>query len=107
MGADEPVEAGLEEADERVATLDAPVLGAAIHRLLSRHEVKMSSGTRRDVATMHAMERTSPMGERFVGRCTLCGKEGLTTADMSRECVNPARISQDHALLDALEDHDE
>ena len=57
----------------------------------------------RDVATMHAIRRTSPMGELFVGRCTLCGTEGLTSKSMSEECPNPARISQKHALLDAIE----
>lgn len=64
---------------------------------------------RRDVATAHVLERTSPMGERFVGRCTLCGKEGLTLTSrlLNQECPNPARISQDHALLAALEGDDE
>lgn len=60
----------------------------------------------RPAGASHSLERTSPMGESFVGRCVLCGKEGLTTASMTRECMNVARISQDDALLAALEGND-
>jgi hypothetical protein len=56
-----------------------------------------------DIQFGHVLERTSPMGEAFVGRCTLCGKKGLRSKDALKECANPARISADNALLDALE----
>lgn len=36
----------------------------------------------------HVIERTNPKGEgqKFVGRCTRCGKEELTTADIEEVC---------------------
>ena len=37
----------------------------------------------------HAIERTSPKGELFVGTCLLCGEEGLTMADVHKPCRNP------------------
>lgn len=69
---------------------------------------RRAMSTERETAAgaRHSLERTSPIGEMFVGRCVLCGKEGLTTASMVQECANPARISQDDAMLAALEgDH--
>lgn len=52
----------------------------------------------------HSLERTSPIGQRFVGKCVLCGKEGLTTADMLEGvCPNPKGTTAADALLDALE----
>ena len=50
----------------------------------------------------HAIERTSPFGERFVGTCFKCGKENLTTADMNEPCANVRNLSQDEALLEAI-----
>jgi hypothetical protein len=47
------------------------------------------------------------MGDVFVGRCRLCGKEGLRPADvLSTDCENPAGVSEDGALLRALEPDD-
>lgn len=48
----------------------------------------------------HDLIRTSPKGpgQKFVGRCIKCGIEGLTFADMSKECVNPAGFNQRESL---------
>lgn len=51
----------------------------------------------------HSLERTSPKGTRFVGTCRLCGQEHLTTADMNDECPNQRGLSQDEALIEAIE----
>lgn len=51
----------------------------------------------------HSLERTSPKGTRFVGTCVLCGQEGLTIADMNDECPNQRGLTQDEALLEAIE----
>lgn len=54
----------------------------------------------------HSLERTSPKGERFVGTCRLCGQTGLTTANMNDECPNTRGLSQDEAVIDAIEGDD-
>lgn len=46
----------------------------------------------------HALERTSPKGQPFVGQCTKCGKEGLRLSDVHGHCVNPANITDAEAL---------
>ncbi len=50
----------------------------------------------------HVLVRTNPKGEIFVGRCTLCGKEGLPTASAFEVCENPKKISQDDAFVSLL-----
>lgn len=50
----------------------------------------------------HSIERTSPKGGPFMGTCTLCGQTGLTFSDES-ECPNQRGLSQDEALLEAIE----
>ena len=55
------------------------------------------------IAIMHCVERTSPKGGPFVGRCSLCGQEGLTMADMNNWCPNTANKSQEDALMDAID----
>ena len=56
------------------------------------------------MADRHAINRTSPKGGKFIGTCMKCGKTGLTLADaMTEECENVARMSDDDALLNALE----
>jgi hypothetical protein len=53
----------------------------------------------------HCIERTSPKGEgqRFIGTCTLCGKAGLTFANMTDDCENVRGLSCDEALIEAIE----
>jgi hypothetical protein len=43
------------------------------------------------------------MGGKFIGTCMKCGKKGLTFADMDEECENVAGISEDEALVMAIE----
>ena len=51
----------------------------------------------------HALERTSPLGTAFVGTCLKCGKKGLTMNDfMLDECENVRGLSQDEALVEAI-----
>ena len=52
--------------------------------------------------TTHSLERTSPMGEKFVGVCVLCQTPNLTMGDALKPCANPGKVSSDDALLDAL-----
>lgn len=51
----------------------------------------------------HSLERTSPFGMRFLGKCVLCGRVDLTMGDALKPCPNPARITSDEAVLDAIE----
>lgn len=53
----------------------------------------------------HAIERTIPKGQSFVGTCTLCGLEGLTMQDMGEICANPRHVSADDALLQTIRPH--
>lgn len=55
-------------------------------------------------ADTHDLVRTSPKGpgQKFVGRCIKCGIDGLTFADMSKECVNPAGLDQHESLILAV-----
>jgi len=55
------------------------------------------------ITQMHSIERTSPKGGRFVGVCTLCGEKGLTPSDMSRVCANPEGVTEDEAILRAID----
>jgi hypothetical protein len=50
----------------------------------------------------HVLERTSPMGDKFIGTCTLCGKEGLTIAQANQICANPQHVSSNDALIQAI-----
>ncbi len=52
----------------------------------------------------HALiNRTSPKGQPFVGTCAACGKTGLTFANMKDECENQRGLTQEQALLEAIE----
>lgn len=50
----------------------------------------------------HALERTSPLGERFIGTCIQCGKTSLTIGQMGEQCDNLRGLTQDQALLEVL-----
>lgn len=54
----------------------------------------------------HALRRTSPKGpgQQFIGVCTLCGKEGLTFADMAAECENVRGLTSNEALVEIVTD---
>jgi hypothetical protein len=51
----------------------------------------------------HVIQRTSPFGEAFIGECMLCGASGLTLFDALLPCENLLRITEDDALISAIE----
>lgn len=57
-----------------------------------------------DVGTLngHALERTSPKGERFLGKCIYCGRENLAIGAALAHCDSPIHPGQEKALLSAL-----
>jgi hypothetical protein len=52
----------------------------------------------------HALERTSPTGQPFVGRCVKCGTEWLKPGDALKSCMVDALISDEEALLRVIKD---
>jgi len=51
----------------------------------------------------HALHRTSPLGEKFVGTCSKCGKTGLTLKDMALdECPNVRGTTPEQDLAEAI-----
>jgi len=53
---------------------------------------------------MHpSLNRTSPKGTPFVGTCPACGQQGLTFADLDKPCPNQRGLTQEQALLEAIE----
>lgn len=48
----------------------------------------------------HGLERTSPKGEPFLGRCVYCGQEGLTMRAAQEPCDKAP--AQDQQVLDAI-----
>ena len=55
----------------------------------------------------HALTRTSPFGERFVGRCDKCGQEGFGMGGALEPCPMDHLVSDEQALLDCLSRDDE
>jgi len=55
----------------------------------------------------HSLERTSPKGGPFIGTCTKCGLRDIPLARMQEPCANPANLSDDDALIIAIEGDDE
>ena len=51
----------------------------------------------------HAINRTSPKGEPFVGACIKCGMTNLPMSAVNDECSNPSRMTQHEALFRAIE----
>lgn len=54
-------------------------------------------------ATTHTVYRVSPKGGPFVGTCSLCGRAGLTLRDAMQPCENIRGLTQEQALLEALD----
>lgn len=53
----------------------------------------------------HALHRTSPKGEDFIGTCRNCGTENLTIQDFAtQECPNQRGATEADNVLDALSD---
>lgn len=51
----------------------------------------------------HAIERTSPKGQKFFGRCTKCGRDGLGMADALEPCPMDAVVSDEAALISIID----
>lgn len=53
----------------------------------------------------HALERTSPkgFGMKFIGTCRLCGTPNLSASAALEECPNQRGLTQDEALIEAIE----
>jgi hypothetical protein len=53
----------------------------------------------------HAIERTSPKGpgQKFIGRCVKCGRDGLGIGDGLKDCPADAVMSDEAALLSLIE----
>lgn len=58
------------------------------------------------VATTHSLRRTSPKGEPFIGRCVHCGTENLPMSAVFDPCENPRGVTEDQALIEAIEEDD-
>ena len=48
---------------------------------------------------MHALRRTNPKGQPFVGTCMKCGKSGLTMNDMNKPCPNTLGLPNEVAVM--------
>jgi len=51
---------------------------------------------------MHALERTSPKGQSFIGYCTKCGKRDLPMSAVQEDCPADGVVSDAQALVDIL-----
>jgi hypothetical protein len=51
----------------------------------------------------HSLERTSIVGRNFLGTCVLCGQRNLTLADSLKPCPNPSGVTEDQAVVNALD----
>lgn len=54
--------------------------------------------------TTHLIDRTSPMGQDFIGKCRLCGQTNLRMIDAQKACLNPQGITSAQSIILALED---
>lgn len=59
------------------------------------------------IKQQHALNRTSPKGQDFIGTCINCGKENLTIDDQwSEECENVVGRTNDETLLAVLDQNE-
>ena len=54
-------------------------------------------------ATNHSLVRTNAMGENFIGRCVLCGREGLPSRAALEPCLNPGMVPLGQVIVAAIE----
>lgn len=62
----------------------------------------MDAFNRPSPSRRHALQRTNPKGQPFVGTCSLCGKAGLTLDAMREECENVRGLTEDEALIETI-----
>jgi hypothetical protein len=53
------------------------------------------------------VNRTSPKGEPFIGTCAACGKTGITFDNTDEYCENQRGLTQEQAVLEAIEGEEE
>lgn len=51
----------------------------------------------------HSLTRTNEKGVPFIGRCVLCGAEGLSATAVNEPCTNPHDVSEVDALVHLIE----
>jgi hypothetical protein len=53
----------------------------------------------------HSIIRTSPKGEgfEFIGKCSLCGTENLTPANVFEICDNPSKLLFEQVIIDIID----
>jgi hypothetical protein len=51
---------------------------------------------------IHALRRTSPKGEAFIGTCVRCLKRGLSLDEVWADCPNTEQLSEEDAVMVAL-----
>jgi len=51
----------------------------------------------------HAIIRTSPKGQEFIGVCTKCGTENLRANQANERCENVRGVTQGQALMEILD----
>jgi hypothetical protein len=50
----------------------------------------------------HAIKRTNPKGEPFVGKCYQCGEENLPIEAVTWSCENTANLTAAESILIAV-----
>lgn len=55
----------------------------------------------------HSLERTSPKGGPFIGRCVKCGKTDLPGAAVFEECPNPSGRTATQDVINAIKGNKE
>lgn len=50
----------------------------------------------------HAVHRTSPKGQKFIGRCVNCGTENLPASAALEDCPNVRGVTQEASLIEAI-----
>jgi len=73
------------------------------HHALQDAEADRPRDAERTPQQTHSLERTSPKGGPFLGRCVLCGAADLPSKAALWACPNPRGASSNRALLDAIE----
>ena len=53
----------------------------------------------------HHVERTSPKGEgqKFIGKCILCGATGLPANAALLDCPNNRKLTKDEAMIEIID----
>jgi hypothetical protein len=67
------------------------------------HEALLNQGENMTKSKTHALNRTSIKGGPFIGTCTQCGQTGLPSSAVFDYCENTRGITQDEALIEAID----